>query len=147
MGRSAASTSSNPNRGSSARRWACASAVRLSREALIQPSFWALSAGSVKRMRYHSPFGVRSTTGGDRLAWGNPVIGIRNPIAPPLTIQRDDDGGVFTDFHLGAAYEGLGKNAEAVAQYNRFMSLASQKHEMRQVAEARLTALSSVGGK
>lgn len=52
------------------------------------------------------PFGVRSTTGGDRLAWGNPVIGIRNPIAPPLTIQRDDDGGVFTDFHLGAAYEG-----------------------------------------
>lgn len=48
---------------------------------------------------------------------------------------------------LGAAYEGLGKNAEAVAQYNRFMSLASQKHEMRQVAEARLTALSSVGGK
>ena len=48
---------------------------------------------------------------------------------------------------LGAAYEGLGKNAEAVTQYNRFMSLASQKHEMRQVAEARLTALSSVGGK
>jgi acyl-coenzyme A thioesterase PaaI-like protein len=52
------------------------------------------------------PFGVRFTTGGDRMAWGNPVIGIRNPIAPPLKIQRDDDGGVFTDFHLGAAYEG-----------------------------------------
>jgi acyl-coenzyme A thioesterase PaaI-like protein len=52
------------------------------------------------------PFGVRFTTGGDRLAWGNPVIGIRNPIAPPLRIQRDTDGRVFTDFHLGAAYEG-----------------------------------------
>ncbi|WP_099041919.1 PaaI family thioesterase [Mycobacterium neglectum] len=52
------------------------------------------------------PFGVRFTTGGDRLAWGNPVIGIRNPIAPPLRIQRDIDGRVFTDFHLGAAYEG-----------------------------------------
>ncbi|MFI5508218.1 PaaI family thioesterase [Mycobacterium sp. NPDC051804] len=52
------------------------------------------------------PFGVRFTTGGDRLAWGNPVIGIRNPIAPPLKIERDADGGVFTDFHLGAAYEG-----------------------------------------
>jgi acyl-coenzyme A thioesterase PaaI-like protein len=52
------------------------------------------------------PFGVRYTTGGDRLAWGNPVIGIRNPIAPPLTIQHDTDGRVFTDFHLGAAYEG-----------------------------------------
>jgi acyl-coenzyme A thioesterase PaaI-like protein len=52
------------------------------------------------------PFGVRFTTGGDRLAWGNPVIGIRNPIAPPLRIQHDTDGRVFTDFHLGAAYEG-----------------------------------------
>lgn len=48
---------------------------------------------------------------------------------------------------LGAAYEGLGKNAEAIAQYNRFMELASQKHEMRPLAQARLTALSSVGGK
>jgi hypothetical protein len=27
-------------------------------------------------------FGVRYTTGGDRMAWGNPVIGVRNPIAP-----------------------------------------------------------------
>jgi acyl-coenzyme A thioesterase PaaI-like protein len=52
------------------------------------------------------PFGVRYTTGGDRMAWGNPVIGIRNPIAPPLAIERAPDGGVFTDFHLGAAYEG-----------------------------------------
>ena len=48
---------------------------------------------------------------------------------------------------LGAAYEGLGKNAEAVAQYNRFMALASQNHEMKPLAQARLTALSSVGGK
>ncbi|MGO4445154.1 PaaI family thioesterase [Mycobacterium sp. 2YAF39] len=52
------------------------------------------------------PFGVRFTTGGDRMAWGNPVIGIRNPIAPPLTLQRDAGGRVFTDFDLGAAYEG-----------------------------------------
>lgn len=52
------------------------------------------------------PFGVRYTTGGDRMAWGNPVIGIRNPIAPPVKIEQDADGGVFTDFYLGAAYEG-----------------------------------------
>jgi acyl-coenzyme A thioesterase PaaI-like protein len=52
------------------------------------------------------PFGVRYTTGGDRMAWGNPVIGIRNPIAPPLTIEQDEAGGVVTDFFLGAAYEG-----------------------------------------
>lgn len=52
------------------------------------------------------PFGVRFTSGGDRMPWGNPVIGIRNPIAPPLKIQWDAEGGVFADFHLGAAYEG-----------------------------------------
>jgi acyl-coenzyme A thioesterase PaaI-like protein len=52
------------------------------------------------------PFGVRYTTGGDRMAWGNPVIGIRNPTAPPLTIQHAADGRVFTDFRLGAAFEG-----------------------------------------
>ena len=51
-------------------------------------------------------FGVRYISEGDSMAWGNPVIGIRNPIAPPLVINRDPSGGVFTDFHLGAAYEG-----------------------------------------
>jgi hypothetical protein len=51
-------------------------------------------------------FGVRYTTGGDRMAWGNPVVGIRNPIAPPLVIQRDRSGGAFTDFVMGAPYEG-----------------------------------------
>ena len=40
------------------------------------------------------------------MPWGNAVIGIRNPVAPPLAIERDADGSVFTDFHLGAAYEG-----------------------------------------
>lgn len=52
------------------------------------------------------PFGVRLTSGGDRMAWGNPVIGIRNPIAPPVTVRRDPDGRVYTDFELGAAFEG-----------------------------------------
>ena len=40
------------------------------------------------------------------MPWGNPVIGIRNPIAPPLKVKHDPTGGVFTDFYLGAAYEG-----------------------------------------
>lgn len=52
------------------------------------------------------PFGVRYTTGGDRMAWGNPVIGIRNPIAPPVTIHQNGGGSVYTDFYVGAAYEG-----------------------------------------
>lgn len=48
---------------------------------------------------------------------------------------------------LASAYEGLGKASDAVTQYNRFMTLASQNHELRAAAQARLTALSSMGGK
>jgi acyl-coenzyme A thioesterase PaaI-like protein len=51
-------------------------------------------------------FGVRYTSEGDRMPWGNPAIGIRNPIAPPLVMVKDADGGVHTDFRLGAAFEG-----------------------------------------
>ncbi len=51
-------------------------------------------------------FGVRYLASGERMAWGNAVIGIRNPIAPPVVINRDDSGKAWCDFHLGAAYEG-----------------------------------------
>jgi acyl-coenzyme A thioesterase PaaI-like protein len=49
---------------------------------------------------------VRYLATGERMAWGNAVIGIRNPIAPPLVIHRDDSGKAWCDFQLGAAYEG-----------------------------------------
>jgi acyl-coenzyme A thioesterase PaaI-like protein len=64
------------------------------------------AAARLRSEQIDGAFGVRYTSGGDRMPWGNPVIGIRNPIAPPLVIQRDPAGRVFTDFHLGAAYEG-----------------------------------------
>ena len=51
-------------------------------------------------------FGVRYLASGERMAWGNVVIGIRNPIAPPLVIQHDSSGKSWCDFHLGAGYEG-----------------------------------------
>jgi acyl-coenzyme A thioesterase PaaI-like protein len=51
-------------------------------------------------------YGIRFTADGDQMPWGNVVIGVRNPVAPPLAIEHSDDGGVFTDFYLGAAYEG-----------------------------------------
>jgi len=44
-------------------------------------------------------YGVRCTTDGGQMPWGNVVIGIRNPVAPPLVIEQSDGGGVFTDFH------------------------------------------------
>ncbi|MGE2722577.1 PaaI family thioesterase [Mycolicibacterium celeriflavum] len=64
------------------------------------------ATATVRSRQIDGPFGVRFTTGGDRMPWGNPVIGLRNPVAPPLTVERDDDGRVYTDFELGAAYEG-----------------------------------------
>lgn len=51
------------------------------------------------------PYGVRISEGA-QMPWGNPVIGLRNPVAPPLVLHRDDDGRVSCDFHLGAAFEG-----------------------------------------
>ena len=51
-------------------------------------------------------FGVRYLSSGERMAWGNAVIGIRNPIAPPVLVNRDASGKLWCDLHLGAAYEG-----------------------------------------
>jgi acyl-coenzyme A thioesterase PaaI-like protein len=51
-------------------------------------------------------FGVRQAGDGQTMAWGNVVIGLRNPVAPPLTITHNADGLVWSDFALGAAYEG-----------------------------------------
>jgi len=36
----------------------------------------------------------------------NPVIGVRNPFAPPLTVRCDPDGRYRSEFSLGAVYEG-----------------------------------------
>jgi acyl-coenzyme A thioesterase PaaI-like protein len=52
------------------------------------------------------PIGVRYSFDGGGMAWGNPVIGVRNPIAPPLVLNYDDSGRVWADLDLGAAYEG-----------------------------------------
>lgn len=51
-------------------------------------------------------YGIRFSTDGDQMPWGNAVIGLRNPLAPPLRVEEAPDGSVFADFHLGAAYEG-----------------------------------------
>jgi acyl-coenzyme A thioesterase PaaI-like protein len=52
------------------------------------------------------PFGVQLTPDGETIAWGNVVVGVRNPVAPPLVIHHDADGLVWSEFALGAAYEG-----------------------------------------
>jgi acyl-coenzyme A thioesterase PaaI-like protein len=60
----------------------------------------------LRQKQLDGTFGVRYLASGERMAWGNAVIGIRNPIASPVVIQRDDSGKAWCDFHLGAAYEG-----------------------------------------
>ncbi|MGV0748061.1 PaaI family thioesterase [Mycolicibacter heraklionensis] len=50
--------------------------------------------------------GLRYVVDGRPLAWGNAVVGLRNPIAPPLVIQHGENGHCWSDFYLGAAYEG-----------------------------------------
>ncbi|MGH3577207.1 MAG: PaaI family thioesterase, partial [Mycobacterium sp.] len=50
---------------------------------------------------------VRYAVDGRPVVWSNAVIGMRNPIAPPLTIQHDGDRSrCWSEFSLGAAYEG-----------------------------------------
>jgi acyl-coenzyme A thioesterase PaaI-like protein len=51
-------------------------------------------------------FGVQLTPDGQTIAWGNAVVGLRNPVAPPLVLHHDPDGLVWSEFTLGAAYEG-----------------------------------------
>lgn len=50
-------------------------------------------------------FGERPSTDGQGPASGNAVIGVRNPLAPPLTIHQGN-GLVWSELVLGAAYEG-----------------------------------------
>jgi acyl-coenzyme A thioesterase PaaI-like protein len=51
-------------------------------------------------------FGLRAIPDGQGSAWGNVAIGIRNPMAPPLVVHHEAGGDVWTEFVLGAAYEG-----------------------------------------
>jgi acyl-coenzyme A thioesterase PaaI-like protein len=49
---------------------------------------------------------LRHANTGRPLAWANPAVGLRNAIAPPMPIDRTDDGRWVSEFTLGAAYEG-----------------------------------------
>jgi acyl-coenzyme A thioesterase PaaI-like protein len=52
-------------------------------------------------------FGVVVTNSGHVRGYGNAVVGLRNPIAPPLQIVQDRvRGGARSEFFLNALYEG-----------------------------------------
>lgn len=52
------------------------------------------------------PVGVSFRVDGRPLPLGNAVVGLCNPIAPPLVVQHDGDGRCHSEFVLGCAYEG-----------------------------------------
>jgi acyl-coenzyme A thioesterase PaaI-like protein len=50
--------------------------------------------------------GVNYRVDGRPLALANPVIGVCNPIAPPIAVRHEGEGHCWSEFVLGAAYEG-----------------------------------------
>lgn len=61
----------------------------------------------LRKKQIDGAYGVRFRADGSRgRNWGNAVMGLRNAIAPPLDIRTDGKGRAWSDFHLGAAYEG-----------------------------------------
>jgi Thioesterase superfamily len=49
---------------------------------------------------------VHHAVDGRPVAWGNPVTGWRNAIAPPLPMHQEPDGLWWSEFVLGEAYQG-----------------------------------------
>lgn len=49
---------------------------------------------------------LRHADTGRPVLFTNPAAGWRNPVAPPMVIRHDPDGRCWSDFTLGAAYEG-----------------------------------------
>lgn len=60
----------------------------------------------LRRSQLDGPYGVRFGAAGRGRPWGNTVVGLRNAVAPPLVVEHDETGRSWSDFHLGAAYEG-----------------------------------------
>lgn len=71
----------------------------------VQAEVEALTA-RLRTRQLDGPYGVRFGATGRGRPWGNTVVGLRNAVAPPLVIDHDDTGRAWSDFHLGAAYEG-----------------------------------------
>lgn len=63
----------------------------------------------LRAQQIDGPLGAHVGHGKRRQPWGNTVVGVRNPVAPPVHVEAtggEREGEVRTEFHLGAAYEG-----------------------------------------
>ncbi|WP_249353277.1 PaaI family thioesterase [Rhodococcus sp. Q] len=71
----------------------------------VQAEITAATA-KLRARQIDGAFGMRRTISGETFSWGNAGVGVRNAVAPPLVIERDDTGRHWTHVTLGAAYEG-----------------------------------------
>ncbi|TWG91406.1 hypothetical protein L615_008000000040 [Nocardioides sp. J9] len=60
----------------------------------------------LRKVRRQQTLGQEHLLNGRRRPWGNPVIGMRNPIAPPIQVHTEPDGHAECEFHCGPAFEG-----------------------------------------
>jgi acyl-coenzyme A thioesterase PaaI-like protein len=49
---------------------------------------------------------LRHADSGRPVTWGNPVVGLRNAMSPPVVVEHETDGSCWSEFTLGPAYEG-----------------------------------------
>ena len=61
---------------------------------------------TLESRQHDGPRTLRHAVTGRPVAWADPAIGLRNALAPPLEIHHTEDGRCWTEFTLGAAYEG-----------------------------------------
>ncbi|OBJ73381.1 hotdog domain-containing protein [Mycobacterium sp. 1274756.6] len=76
-------------------------------EATVRDAQAAIEAvnRALGRTRRNGTRTLRQAETGLPVAWGNPVVGTRNPIAPPVLIHHEG-GHCWSEFDLGVAYEG-----------------------------------------
>lgn len=64
------------------------------------------ATAALRARQLPGPAGLHYNAEGRSWAWGNAVIGVRNALAVPMEVQRDESGLVYSDVVLGASYEG-----------------------------------------
>lgn len=60
----------------------------------------------LRAQHIEGPFGVAITPDGEVRGHGNAVVGMRNPHAVPLMIQRSSEGRAWAEFELNSLFEG-----------------------------------------
>ncbi len=64
------------------------------------------AADRLRSLQREGSLGISLTPDGEPVAWGNLANGLRNPLAPPLVVQRNGHAKAHVDVELGAPYEG-----------------------------------------